>query len=135
MIFFSTFMPGYMGGEMLAQRRPRLAAELMRPLVRRDLIDGLLYATARNVAVSWLITNAGLFFVARYTLREQLTPRVIAMYLLFSIPACLATWGFSLRLAIWRSQFARLFAMTAVFSAARIPRGEGSLRVGESIHG
>jgi hypothetical protein len=88
----------------------------MRPVARRDLIGGVFRASARNVAVSWLITNAGLLVVAQYTIGEQLTPRVVAMYLIFSIPTCLATWAFSLRLAVWRSQFARLFAATLIFS-------------------
>jgi hypothetical protein len=116
MIYCCCFMPGFLNGETLAGRRSRLAAELMRPVARRELIDGVFRASARNVAVSWLITNAGLLLVAQYTMGEQLTPRVVAKYLIFSIPTCLATWAFSLRLAVWRSQFARLFAATLIFS-------------------
>ena len=39
---FGILMPGQMAGEILAQRRPRIASEMLLPVSRTQLVDGLL---------------------------------------------------------------------------------------------
>jgi hypothetical protein len=116
-LFFTTVMPGLLAGESLAQRRPRIAAELLRPLTRLQLIDGLFSAAARNAVVNWLIMNAGLALVAWHVL-GRLTAQNIAIYMLVSVATSLAAWGLSARLAIWPSAFKRLFVVMFVWGAA-----------------
>jgi hypothetical protein len=117
-LFFTTVMPGFLGGEALAQRRPRIAAELLRPLTRNQLIDGLFAAAARNAVVNWLIMNAGLLLVAWHVLGRQLTPPTIATYVLVSVATSFAAWGLSARMAVWQSHLKRLILMMFVWGAA-----------------
>src|SRR4029079_13496666 len=56
-------MAGSIGGENLAQRRPRLAMELLWPLRRSRLVDALLAASAWNASVWCCVINVCILFV------------------------------------------------------------------------
>jgi hypothetical protein len=118
MIFFAIFMPGFSGGESIAQRRSRLATELLRPGARTDYVDALFMAAAWNTVVSWLILNIGLLAVAWHVLGKDFTPHLVATYLLLATTASVATWGLSLRVAVWPSRFKRLFVSMLPWSLA-----------------
>ncbi|HEY4235395.1 MAG TPA: hypothetical protein VGM76_18335 [Lacipirellulaceae bacterium] len=131
-LFFATVMPGWIGGLSLAQRRPRIATELLRPLTRCQLMDSLFAAAARNSIVHWLIMNAGLLFVAWLVLRIQITAGNLIMYVLLSATATFAAWGLSVRTAVWSSPFLRILVMMIVFglsfgvAAGWLAKGEAS---------
>jgi hypothetical protein len=107
-LFFATIMPGWMGGESLAQRRSRLAGELFRPATRPQFIDALFTAVARNSILYWLIMNFGFLLMARHLLGDSLTLKTAVMYAFLSAATAFMTLGLSLRIAVWRSQFLRL---------------------------
>ncbi len=107
---FGILMPGNMAGELLAQRRPRLATEMLLPLSRSQLIDGLLAATARNALVLWLMMNVGIGFI----MLLAGTPVLLAdalKFLLVSASLMVATMGISLRVSIWPSLAKRMFVI------------------------
>jgi hypothetical protein len=117
-IFLATFMPAFSGGESLAQRRPRIATELLRPLTREQLVGGLFTAAARNTANGWLIQNTLLAIVAWHIVGSQFTPGSIIFYAILSAAAAFAMLGLSLRISVCQSQFKRLVAVMAPWSAA-----------------
>jgi hypothetical protein len=108
MLFFAIIMPGFQAGEALAQRRRRVSSELLLPMSRPQLIDGLFTASAHNMIVYWLIMNAGFLLVAWHILGDRLTLEAAAMYVLLSLATAFVTLGLSTRIAVWRSQFLRL---------------------------
>jgi hypothetical protein len=105
---FTVFLPGQMAGEVLAQRRPRIANELFLPLARRQLMDGLLAASAYNSLVIWLIMNLGLG-IFTMSIGAEVTLQTAAMFILLSASTTIAAMGVSLRTAVWPSRMKRLF--------------------------
>ena len=89
---FAILLPGQMAGEALAQRRPRLAFEMLLPLSREQLVDGLLAASARNSMVLWGMMNVGLALVLAL-MNDTYSIRAAVMYLLFSATTMFATMG------------------------------------------
>jgi uncharacterized membrane protein len=115
---FTIYMPAYSGGELLAQRRPRVATELFRPLTRAQLVDGLFISAARSTLLGWLVQNVLLAIVAWHILGSQLTPWTVASYALISATAAFAILGLSLRISVYPSQFKRLLAVVAPWCVA-----------------
>lgn len=107
---FATLIPGLLPGEMLAQRRPRTANELLLPLSRRQLIDGLFTAAARNAVTLWLMIHIAIAVVVAMA-DLSLTLRTIAMFLLLSATTTFATLGIGLRFSVWPSMAKRLFTI------------------------
>jgi hypothetical protein len=97
---FGVMLPGMMAGEVLAQRRPRMALELLLPVSRTELMDGLFVASARNTLTLWLMLNIGLGIVVSM-LKEPPTLQMVAMFLLLSAATTLVASGISLRTAVW----------------------------------
>lgn len=94
--FFSVFMPGDFAGKMMAQRLPRLGGELLRPLSRVQLIDGLFRSLAMDAAVVWFdlcVASTIVFYVAP---PGPLEPRTVGMFLLVSIAIQPASFGVAL---------------------------------------
>jgi hypothetical protein len=107
---FGILMPGQMAGEILAQRRPRIAAEMLLPVSRAQLVNGLLGVSARNAITLWLMVNIALGIVVAMT-DEPPTLQTVAMFLLLSSATMLASMGVSLRTAVWPSLAKRLVAL------------------------
>ncbi len=105
-----TSLPGNLAGLALAERRPRISAELLFPLTRPRLIDALLLASARNTVVFWLAMNIGLLMVARWMLGSQFTLAAASVYLLLSIAIGAAGFGAGIRTSLWDSLMQRLVA-------------------------
>lgn len=106
-IQFSALMPAQAAGELLAQRRPRMAWEMLLPLSRSQLIDGLLAAAARNAFVMWLMMNAALAVVVGLQ-DEPVSWGTLSLFLLMSVSTMFATMGIALRVAIWPSMAKRM---------------------------
>lgn len=106
-IQFSVLMPAQAAGELLAQRRLRMAWEMLLPLSRPQLIDGLLTAAARNAFVMWLMMNAALAVVVGLQ-DNPVSLGTFSMFLLMSVSTMFATMGIALRVAIWSSLAKRM---------------------------
>jgi hypothetical protein len=107
-VMFLIFLPGMMAGELLAQRRPRIANELFLPVSREQLMDGLFAASAYNSLIQWLIMNVGLAVLV-ISMRVDVTLQTAVMYVLLSAATTLASMAISVRIAIWPSRMKRFF--------------------------
>ena len=107
---FAILLPGQIGGEMMAQRRPRIANEMLLPLSRAQLFDGLFAASAGNSARLWVIINIGLGIVT-VTAKDAVSIQTIAMFLILSAAVTFAAFGMSMRVAIWPSMTKRLVVL------------------------
>jgi hypothetical protein len=107
---FGILMPGQMAGEILAQRRPRIASEMLLPVSRVQLVNGLLGASALNAITLWVLVNVALGVVVAMT-EQPPTLQTVAMFLLLSSVTMLAAMGISLRTAVWPSLAKRLGAL------------------------
>ena len=106
-IQFSVLMPAQAAGELLAQRRPRMAWEMLLPLSRSQLIDGLFAAAARNAFVMWFMMNAA--FAVVVSLQDKpVSLETISMFLLMSFSTMFASMGIALRVATWPSMAKRM---------------------------
>lgn len=118
-VIFMIFLPGHMAGELLAQRRPRIANELFLPLSRQQLVDGLIAASAYNSIVVWLIMNFGLGILVS-SIGAEITLQTAAMFLLLSASTGIAAMAVSLRIAVWPSRMKR-FLVAWISMMALIP--------------
>lgn len=118
---FAILMPGMSVGQLLARRRPRLAGELLLPLSRREWVDGLLIASASSALVWWLVMNAGLVCIAWPILGNQITPAIVAMFLLLSASIALVLFGIALRTAFWNSLAMRFILVAFAFVIMMAP--------------
>jgi len=103
---FTVFISGQMAGESVAQRRPRIANEMLFPLQRAQLIDGLFSAAKRYALVVWLIMNSVVAIVAAL-IGAQFSPVMLIIYLLLSASATFAALSLTLRTSVWPSQTKR----------------------------
>jgi hypothetical protein len=111
--FFAMFgivMPGQMAGELLAQRRPRLSYEMLLPVPRRQLIDGLFAAAARNTIGVWVIMNLGLAFVVAIA-NVEVNAWTVVQFALMSAVTTYVSMAIGLRLAVWPSMMKRLIVV------------------------
>ena len=104
---FAMFLPGYMAGERLAQRRPRITSEMFLPLSRTQLVDGLLAASARDSVMLWLMMNVALGVVVATTI----TARTVATFALASALIMHVTMALSLRVSVWPSRLKRFMVL------------------------
>lgn len=119
---FSVLVPAQSAGELMAQRRPRISWEMLLPVSRSQLIDGLFAASIRNAFTLWVMMNGALLVVISMQ-ANQLSPVTLSMFLLLSASTMLAALGVGLRVAIWPSmakRFAVLFASCIVFLAPMV---------------
>ncbi len=107
---FAVIIPGYIGGELMARRRARIANEMLLPVSRTQLIDSLFTVSAGNSAKVWLIANAALGVVVLLS-REDVSLRTIGIFALLSATLSFITFGLSMRTSVWPSTFKRLFAL------------------------
>jgi hypothetical protein len=107
---FAILLPGQIGGELMAQRRPRIANEMLLPLSRSQLIDGLFTASAGNAARLWIIINAAVGIVT-LTSKDEVPLQTIAMFLLLTATGAFAGFAMSMRTAIWPSMTKRLMVL------------------------
>ena len=111
MLFYiqvAMLFPGMFAGEWLAHRRPRIAVELLFPLSRPQLVDGLFAATAWNAVAFWLVLNAGLVLLLWLTANDRFTPAIVGLMLLLTGSGAFGLCGLSLRTAVWTSVVKRL---------------------------
>jgi hypothetical protein len=107
---FGILLPGQMAGELMAQRRTRMAYEMLLPVSRRRLIDGLFAASVRNSITLWLMLHIAVGIVVAMA-DQPLTLRTVAMFLLLSFTTTLAAMGIGLRTSVWPSMAKRLFVL------------------------
>lgn len=114
LVQFGNILPGMMAGELLAQRRPRIANEMLLPLSRDRFINALFAASIRNSIVLWLMMHVALGIVLAMSGR-QFEVRSTLAFLLLSASSTLSVVGASLRVSIWPSQAKRIIVlMTAM---------------------
>ncbi len=119
-IQFAILLPGYMAGELLSLRRPRIAFELLLPMSRTQLVDGLLTLAVRNAFVQWLVMNAAISVVV-LLVSDEFPIHMAAMYLLLSGTTMFAAMGLSLRISIWPSRVKRFAVMWVAWMAYLVP--------------
>jgi hypothetical protein len=107
---FAIILPGYMAGELMAMRRPRVASEMLLPLSRTQLIDALLANLARNSVVLWLMMNVSLGVVVA-VVTEKVSLGQIGMFLLLSASTMFACMAASLRASVWTSRAKRILVL------------------------
>jgi hypothetical protein len=106
-IQFSVLLPAQTAGEMMAQRRPRISWEMLLPVSRSQLIDGLFAASIRNSLTLWVMMNGALLVVIGLV-ENQISPSTLGMFLLLSASTMFAALGVGLRVAVWPSMAKRL---------------------------
>jgi hypothetical protein len=104
---FGILMPGQLAGEFLAQRRPRMAYEMLLPASRMQLVDALLAVSIQNAAKLWLIMHVTLG-IALVITERPVSLRSAVIFLLLSAAVTWAAAGVSLRLATWASMAKRM---------------------------
>lgn len=104
---FGIILSGYIAGEMLAQRRPRTANEMLLPLSRGQLIDGLFAAAAWNSFVVWLMIHATIAIVAA-TAVSPISRGETGVFLILSSTSLFAAVGMALRVSVWPSLLKRI---------------------------
>jgi hypothetical protein len=117
---FAILLPGQLGGELMAHRRPRIANEMLLPLSRSQLIDGLFVASAGNAARLWIIINAAMGIVT-LTSKEEVSLQTIAMFLLLTATVAFAAFAMSMRTAVWPSMTRRLMVLFCGWLALMTP--------------
>jgi hypothetical protein len=109
-IQFAVLMPGQMVGEVLAQRRPRLAFEMLLPMPRKQLIDTLLFTSVRNAIVIWCMIHVAIAIVLA-TGAQPFFIQTVVVYLVLSAATTLVGTGVALRTAVWPSRAKRFIAI------------------------
>lgn len=117
---FAILAPGQAAGEMLVRRRPRIAFEMLLPLSRTQLIDGLFAASARNSVTLWLMMNVSLGIVVATT-NEPFSLRTIAMFVLLSASTMFAAMALSLRVSVWPSMAKRIMVLGPSWGVLLLP--------------
>jgi hypothetical protein len=120
LIVFAILLPGQMAGEAMAQRRPRIAAEMMLPLRRYQLVDALFAGVIRNSVVLWLMINAAMGTVIAMS-NTEVTVADAGQFLLLSGSMLFASIGIGLRTAVWPSMFKRFIALWASWMIVLLP--------------
>ena len=88
--------------------RPQMVGELMFPMTRAELIDGLFAVVARQFSVLWVALHAAaLIVVVLYPFEATALP-VVGTFLLFSATMAVLMFGFGAYLATWSSQLLQL---------------------------
>jgi hypothetical protein len=93
---FSTLLPSAQAAVELGQRRKFLAAELMRPLSRDQLIGGLFLASGWNAGISWLFSNGALIIVLYLLPDKHVTLMFVLTYMLLSASMAATMFGLAL---------------------------------------
>ena len=119
---FSVLLPGQMAGEILAQRRPRLAFESLLPMLRSQFVDGLLAVSIRNSFTLWLMMNVAMGIVV-ILVDDSIEIGVVSMYMLLSVATTFASAALSLRVAMWPSRATRFAVAMASWIALLVPMG------------
>jgi hypothetical protein len=138
MLFYvqiAMLFPGMFAGEWLAQRRPRIAVELLFPLSRARLVDGLFAATAWSAAAFWLVLNAGLVLLLWLVAYDRFTPEIVFLMLLLTASGAFGLGALSLRTAVWTSAVKRLAVLMItmfLFQAPLLAWSLGREKIGDA---
>jgi hypothetical protein len=139
MLFYiqvAMLFPGMFAGEWLAQRRPRIAVELLLPLSRERLVGGLFAATAWNAAAFWLVLNVVLVLLLWLTAKDLFTPAVVGLMLLLTGSGAFGLGALSLRTAVWTSVVKRLGVLMItmfLFQAPLLAWSLGREKLGDAL--
>lgn len=107
-------MPAMIPANLMPARRARMAQELMLPLTRRQYIDGLFTAIAKQGLATWLVMHlAMLGMIARYA-PAMLTLPFIAALTALALSVQFACFGFMVWAARYSSAVARMALMTII---------------------
>lgn len=104
---FGILMPGQLAGEFMAQRRPRMANELLLPASRTQLVDALMSVSVQNAAKLWLIMHVTLA-LALAIAERPVGMRMAVVFVLLSAAVTCAAVGVGLRLSVWTSMAKRM---------------------------
>lgn len=105
---FAILLPGQMAGELLAQRRPRMANELLWPLSRSEFIAALFGSAIRNGMLLWMFLVIPLP-IGAWAISEPLGLPVLATFFVQSFAVLIVAMGISLRAAMSASVLKRIF--------------------------
>lgn len=109
---FSAMAPFAVAGGAIGWRVPRLRNEILFPLTRRELIDGLMLTAAWHSLVIWLLGCAcgtGILLYALPVEAKSVSLFVTAAFLTGAV--AVAAFGLSLHIVMWETKFAQLFAL------------------------
>lgn len=120
LLIFAILLPGQMAGETMAQRRPRIAFEMLLPVRRDRLIDGLFSAATRNSVVLWLVLNGGVALIVP-AMSVSVDVGTVAMFLLLSATTMFASLAVSLRMSVCPSMFKRMVVLWGCWMIAMAP--------------
>jgi hypothetical protein len=107
---FAILMPGQVAGEQIAQRRPRMANEILYPLRREQYFDAILLTAARSSLLMWLVLHAAIGIVI-LSAGNTYPLAMIVTFVLYSLSSMLAFMGIAMRAAIWPSMVKRLILL------------------------
>jgi hypothetical protein len=108
---FAIVLPGYFGGELMARRRPRIGNEMLLPVSRTQLVNSLFSVSAEASAKVWFVTNVAFGIVAMLS-NVEITLSDAALFAVLSAAIAFATFGLSMRTAVWSSMYKRLIVIT-----------------------
>jgi hypothetical protein len=91
--------------------RPQMVRELMFPITRRQLIDGLFATLARQAAVTWIASCAAALLVVALLPYEATTWTAVGTLLLYATSIQVITFGLGARFAAWSSWQLQVSAM------------------------
>jgi hypothetical protein len=109
-----------MAGELMAQRRPRVASEMLLPLSRTQLVNGLFAAAVHNSVVLWLIMNGTLGLLVGTT-SDRYSLRAVAIFLMLAASTMFASMAICLRTSIWTSTFKRFGILWITWMSLMVP--------------
>lgn len=116
-IMIAVAIPSAGAGIYLAQRKQRMAQELLRPATRKQYFDGLLGALVKQTALLWLALQLALTVVVlsieNVLLQEELLP-LTAAYFVVSLALQVPAFGLCIAIARWNSLLLQLLSMYAV---------------------
>ncbi len=124
-------MPTLMTAGLLAMRRARMSQELLLPMSRRQYINGLLQALARNSAWAWVAAHVALIGLIAATSPNLLTLVFLVQLAALSLAAQLLAFGSLAWSAIFTSAGKRLSLMMMAVVLVSVPVFVGMAMLGD----
>jgi hypothetical protein len=93
---------------------PQMDRELMLPMTRKQLVDGLFAVIARQIAVQWIAGCAASFLVVALLPCESTTLRAVGTLLLFATSLQVIVFGLSAYVAAWSSREWQVIAIVVL---------------------
>lgn len=120
-LYAMLFVPGFAPLTQLVQHRSRLPGMLLLPMVRTDLIDGLLTTIARGVVLNWLALVLVFALIITAFPEERVAPSTAAVLVLLSIALTTVSFGLGVQFATWEGAIRRTLAFAGCFGVLMAP--------------